>query len=210
MLFNVGCVTCEAATGPVCSGCTAALLPADAPAIAGVDVTRAAFLLDDRATSIIAALKYQRQRRIARWLGAAAEPLLPRAADVITWVPATPERRRSRGYDQAEQLARELASRSGVPARKLLVRHASDQRQTGQSRTARAKGPNLSMATRGSEFVVVVDDVITTGSSIRVAAANLRQGGAQRIVAVAAAVTPRNRRLAETAVSNRCTVPKWT
>jgi len=139
---------------------------------------------------VVAALKYKRQRRLARWLGSDLAHLVPRGADVITWLPATPHRRASRGYDHAEELARALAQRSGVPARKLLGRDRNDERQTGLSRVQRSTGPTLTVTAGVSGLVVLVDDVITTGSSMRVGAARLRAAGGSRIVGLAVATTP--------------------
>lgn len=191
MFFDAGCVLCDAVAGPVCARCATALRAAPSPQTVGIDVCRAMFALDDHSIGVIAALKYRRQRRVARWLGDLGSDLVPRSADVICWVPATPARRKSRGYDHAEQLARELGRSSQVPVRQLLTRDRGDQRQTGQGRSARVRGPNLTASSRCPEFVVVVDDVITTGSSMRAAGAALRHGGAERIIAIAAAATPR-------------------
>jgi len=192
MLLDAGCVACQDRSGPVCPSCQATLMRPGPMEIAGLDACRVRFRFDGAAKSIIAALKYRRQRRLARWLAAASHELVPRAADALTWMPSTPERRRSRGYDQAQELARELSRRTGVPLIELLHRSPADARQTGLSRAERQAGPTLSPAGRAPQFVVVVDDVVTTGSSMRSAASTLRSGGAQRVAAVALTATPFN------------------
>lgn len=181
---------CEAPIGPVCSACRRALRPPGPMVVDGVDVVRAGFALDERSRPIIAALKYRRQRRLARWLAAPIAELVPVLADAITWIPATPEHRRSRGFDQAEEIARVLSKMTGVPARRLLVRGRTDERQTGQTRLQRRRGPTLRAAARSSEFVIMVDDVVTTGSSMRVAAGVVRAAGARRVIGLAVAATP--------------------
>jgi len=118
-------------------------------------------------------------------------------------VPATPERRRSRGFDQAEEFARSLARLSGVPVVRLLSRGHDDRRQTGLTREQRLRGPTLTACRRTSGFVVVVDDVITTGSSLVVATAALRDVGAERVVGVVAAATPDATTTASTRLDDR-------
>lgn len=194
MFFDAGCAACGVRPGPVCRSCETLLVrhPGRVP-IAGLDACRVHYLFDDRFRSLIAALKYRRQRRIAGWLASAAVDLLPIAADAICWVPATPERRRSRGFDQAQELARELSKLTAVPVRRLLSRHAGDHRQTGQDRAGRLTGPGLDAAAASPAFVVVVDDVVTTGSSLRAASETLRNAGANRVVGLALAATPSRR-----------------
>ena len=166
------------------------LVPAQRVAIEGLDGCRAALRLNPTSRELIAAFKYRQERRVGRWLGAEMVALVPLAADQLTWVPTTSKRRRQRGYDQARELALVLGRLSGVPARKLLVRGSADARQTGQSRAQRLAGPALRVCGPASGFVVVVDDVMTTGSSLRVAADLLRQNGANRVVGLVGAATP--------------------
>lgn len=196
MLLDSGCVGCGAGRGPVCVPCEDILRkhPGSVP-IPGLDACRVKYVLDDRLRSVVVALKYRRQRRLAGWLAQAAVELLPIAADAICWVPATPERRRTRGFDQAQELARAFGRLTGVPTQRLLSRQSCDSRQTGQDRAGRLRGPALASTTTAPRFVVVVDDVVTTGSSLRIAAQTLRSAGANRVVAVALAATPRRREL---------------
>jgi len=210
VLFDSGCVVCAAPRGPVCSRCERLLVPAPPIVVAGLDRCSAAFALDERSRAIIAALKYRRQRRLARWLAQRTEPLVPRAADVITWLPATPERKRSRGFDQARELASALSARSGVPLVQLLERHSDDGRQTGKSRADRLAGPRLRARVRSAPFVVVIDDVVTTGSSFRAAAQVLRANGANELVGLAAVATPPRRDFCLARWQTGCSVPEWT
>ena len=62
------------------------------------------------------------------------------AVDVVTWAPTTAARRRQRGFDQAELLARALARRLHVPCRRLLLRPPGNA-QTGQPLDVRRAGP---------------------------------------------------------------------
>lgn len=214
MLFDSGCVICERTPGPVCSDCREYMAAPAAMTLPGFARCRVAFRLDDRSRPVIAAYKYRKQRRIARWLGYEMAPSVPRAADVITWVPATPERRRSRGYDQAQELARVLGRLTGVPTARLLRRDRHDVRQTGRSRADRLGGPLLHATGVSPPFVVLVDDVITTGSSMRSAALALgaASGSAepQRIVGVAAAATPALGDVCLHDLTNTSSIREWT
>jgi predicted amidophosphoribosyltransferase len=117
-----------------------------------------------------------------------------RAGAVVTWAPTTPARRRERGFDHAELLARRVACRLGVPARALL-RRAPGTPQTGLSGATRRRGPAFSARARAASpivpaFVVLVDDVATTGATLRSAAAVLRSAGTEEILGLTAARTP--------------------
>ena len=201
MFFANACVVCDADAGPVCEACTSRLDRVDGPerrwsvpagAHPAFEQCRAAFVLDDTSRTIVAALKYRNQHRLSAWFADQAVALVPQAADVLTWIPATPERRRVRGYDQGKELARQLSTLTGVPARPLLCRNRGDTRQTGQSRADRQRGPRLYSYRRRpavAEFVVLVDDVITTGSSLRSAVDVLVAVGVRRVITIAMAAT---------------------
>ncbi len=118
-------------------------------------------------------------------------------AGLLTWVPCSPTRRRQRGFDPAELLARALARRLRIRARRLLQR-LDDEPQTARTLHGRLAGPRLAPTRRALAAgrrrragpVLVVDDVCTTGSTLRAAAAALRAGGAAAVVAAVATVAP--------------------
>ena len=127
--------------------------------------------------------------------------------DCITWIPASARNRRKRGYDQAEMLAKAVAREIGLPCRRLLKRNR-DLAQGERDFKGRLQGPTLaptgnllagncagsnsptSSTVRSPNIpqsVLIVDDVVTTGSSLRRAAETLRQAGIPRIGAIAVA-----------------------
>ncbi len=116
------------------------------------------------------------------------------AVDVVTWPPTSAARRRRRGYDQAELAARALAGHLGRPARSLLRREAGPP-QTGRSAADRRHGPRFT-ARRGAAAqvagarVLLVDDVVTTGATLRAAARILAELGADEVHGLALARTP--------------------
>ena len=162
------------------------------PAIEGVDEMWAAWRHQGTAADRVRALKYGRATRLVTPIAdrmAAAVPAPP-PADIVAWVPCSPKRRKGRGFDPAELLARAVARRLGLRARGLL-RRLDDEPQTARTLQGRLAGPGLAVRRRlRGETVLLVDDVCTTGSTLRAAAAALRSAGASEVVAAVATVAP--------------------
>lgn len=139
--------------------------------------------------TLIHELKYRGRRRVAARL---AELLLarPETAQVLSGeclllpVPLHPRRRRERGFNQADLLARELGRRSGLAvATTALVRRKDTRSQTGLSAAARRANVAGAFAVRRraqvvARRVILVDDVTTTGATVRACADALRAAGA--------------------------------
>jgi ComF family protein len=122
------------------------------------------------------------------------------AGDLILPVPLSKERLHTRGFNQAWELACQLAKQSGTPGMldpELLLRVKNTQPQTTLKRQARldnVKGafqvePLRARALQGRR-VVLVDDVMTSGASLFAAAQTLRSAGAAHIAGVVLARTP--------------------
>jgi predicted amidophosphoribosyltransferase len=159
------------------------------PAVPGI---AALFAYTGAGRDLVAGLKYRNGRAVLGWLGVALARLVPPGAtEVVTWAPTHPERRRARGYDQAALLARAVAQQLAVPCSRLLRRTDRAGPQTGRPRAGRLAGPAF-VATRAvPRAVLLVDDVVTTGATLRGAAQALEAAGARQVVLVAAAATPR-------------------
>lgn len=143
----------------------------------------------------IHALKYRRERAIARWLGEslALNHLSRRrdagecAVDAVTFAPTTAAHRRARGFDQAEILARATARALRVRCARLLDRVGSGA-QSGADRTARLAGPQFRARAHAAGLrILLVDDVLTTGATLRSATAALLDEGAARVHVAACA-----------------------
>lgn len=196
MLLGSVCPICGRRGAAPCAACVARLIPCSRVAQPR-GVVRAVALLryEGAGRELVARLKYHNARSALDWLARGMAALveddpLPAA---VCWVPTTTARRRARGFDQAELLARAVARHRGARVLPLLVRGPGPA-QTGRDARHRAEGPALAWQA-GARIpagarVLVVDDVITTGASIEAAARVLASGGAGEIAAVAAAHTP--------------------
>ena len=114
--------------------------------------------------------------------------------DLVTWVPVSRRRLRKRGYDQTQLLA-EAACRSwGIRPVRLLRKTVHNRAQSGLE-NADARRSNVhgvyradSAAVRGRR-VLLIDDIVTTGSTLSECAKVLREAGAESVVCAAAART---------------------
>lgn len=194
MIFETRCAGCDRPGAPICTTCRFALVSATArPSPSGV---LAAVPFAGRARDVVLGLKYRNRRAVGRHLaGLLVNRLvsagLVDAIDVVTWAPTSPRRRRERGFDQAELIARTVARQLGVPAKRLLDRR-DDAHQTGRTRLQRLAGPRfVARPDVEGRRVLVIDDVVTTGATLRSAARALESRGAVAHVAAVAATPDR-------------------
>jgi predicted amidophosphoribosyltransferase len=122
------------------------------------------------ARELVLALKLGGALPAADAMAAQIAARLPRElADGATLVavPPAPARRRRRGFDHAERLARSLADRTGCQVADCLRRDGPAARQVGQGRRARAAQVHVRAHGKVPTAVLLVDDVHTTGSTLR-------------------------------------------
>jgi ComF family protein len=157
---------------------------------------RAAVEYDEPVRRIVGAWKERGLRRLAAWAAAVlADTLQAPSADLLTYVPAEPDRRLRRGHHAADALARDLSRTWGIGVEPTLARVRGSPRQRGLSRTERRRSvASAFAATRPVPArILLVDDVYTTGATVTAAASALRKAGALEVEIVTFARTIRIR-----------------
>lgn len=210
LAFPGTCVGCRREGSPLCDACGQALsaremappgvpigLPGEVPApllqlewcAPFQGVTRAA----------LHAIKYGGEQRLAEPLGTAVARRWRRAGvgtTLVTHVPVHADRARQRGYDQAELIARAAARALGLPHRPLLVRARSTIAQFDLDRADRSMNVFGAFALRDAHaaqilaarpWVLLIDDVVTTGATMAACADVLADAGAIGVSAITVA-----------------------
>ncbi len=154
---------------------------------------------DERLQSIIHDLKFHGLKPLATGLGRGlADLIAPVAnrvkADFIIPVPLHESRRLGRGFNQAEEIAREMSRRLNVTLQSDLLFSVRKTKQQAKlpaaQREANVRGAFAVDDENGvlkGKRIILVDDVTTTGATLRENARVLRQAGAGKIVGAVAA-----------------------
>ncbi len=133
-------------------------------------------------------LKFQGYWRIfpklvERQLGTVLACLPADRFEAIVPIPQTPLRRIRRLFNPAEELARALARATGLPLRHALRTRLFQPRQLGQDAAGRRANMRDRFVLRGRppKSLILVDDVLTTGSTLAAAQACLARGGTEYV-----------------------------
>ncbi|MEM8641194.1 MAG: ComF family protein [Cyanobacteria bacterium P01_G01_bin.54] len=213
LVFKHRCALChQAADQPLCPTCQAQVrqhqrpLPRKPVEVLAWGTYRAEL------RAAIAALKYRNNPQVAtllgHWLGAAwqATPMV-KSRPIVVPIPMNPDKRRERGFDQAELLARSLSHYARLPY------CAQGLERIKQTQPLYNLGPKARQQTLRDAFalgpafrrrhpqrpVLLVDDIFTTGTTARTATALLRQHGITVQGMVVLAVTPRKKKKSKAA-----------
>lgn len=181
---------------PFCPRCGLPYSPFVAPGVCGpcrdggraFRRARAGLVYEDDVRLAVHALKFGGRERIAHVLGTLAAEAWVRPGKLegyaaVIPVPLSSKRRRERGFNQAELIARAVVKHAAIPIRRrLLVKKRDCPPQTGLSASARRR--NVASVYRASiprslrsRDLLLVDDVLTTGATAEAAARALRRGG---------------------------------
>ena len=141
-------------------------------------------------------LKFQQETSLALplgWVMAETAGTFLRPFHGVTYVPMSPEKRRRRGYNQSQLLAKSLAKELHLPCWDLLeqVRETATQHELSRAERAdNVRGAYRARAEAAGQRLLLVDDIVTTGATLRACAQALYEAGAQSVGAVCAARTP--------------------
>lgn len=143
---------------------------------------------------LIGALKFERKKAAYKPLAQALEAtvsFLPIDTMVVP-IPTAPQRIRQRGYDQAQLIAKDFADMRHLAFVSALARSASA-RQVGADREQRLEQTKNMFSVRTSvknKNILLIDDVCTTGATLKAAAAVLQAAGAREVSAAVIAWAP--------------------
>jgi len=194
VLWPVACAGCGAVDVAVCGACSAALRAGPLrEALDGVPLLAAA-AYEGPARDLVAACKERGGRAEARALGAGLALAIAAApAGALVRVPSSRDGMRRRGFDPVVLVLRAAGLRA-TPLRRIRGGGAQKQR-SAEARRAAAVGslalPSSAARRLEGRAVVVVDDVVTSGSTAREAVRAVRAAGCRPVAIVAVARTPK-------------------
>lgn len=211
LAFPATCSGCAREGVPLCSTCLPALdarlmLPGGTPVGLPAEIPAPLLQLEWCAPfagpvrSALHDLKYAGERRLAGPLGAAIARRWARVgvgATLVVPVPVHAERERRRGYDQAALIATVAARILDLPMAGALERERATLAQFELGRDERASNVAGAFRLRTSDraagaavagrWILLVDDVVTTGATLGACGNALRRGGAVAVSAIAVA-----------------------
>ena len=164
------------------------------------ETARSLALYDGTIREVLHLFKYDRRPEIGAILGKLMAIYFetvrgPARPDAIVAVPLHRARKRKRGYNQAEILARAVGKSLRIPRiRGCLARSRAVPPQTGLSRFERRKNVRNSFRVRRpgrlqGKSILLVDDILTTGATITECASTLHRAGTSRVLILTAART---------------------
>lgn len=203
LFFPPKCAFCgKIGVHGACSACERALPRMDEPLREGAGFGKCAVPLryEGAVRDALLRFKFRGAQSVAEALGpilaqCAAEEL-GGAFDVVTWAPVSDKRRKTRGYDQARLLAEAAAKVWDTAPVRLLRKRRDNPPQSGLGAPERRGNvigvyEAVDMPRIQNARILLIDDIITTGSTLSECARVLKDAGAESIVCacVASATT---------------------
>lgn len=176
----------------------------DSPfAIPGADDAAAALFYTGGIAAAMRRYKFHRETALCRWFAVQCAACLSERVDewrpdLITYVPLGASRWWSRGFNQNKPVARALGKALELPVCASLGKYPSVGKQSRRSAEERRRAAQklffaLPNAPVRGKRVVLLDDVVTTGSTAADAVRALRQAGASQVFVLAMTRTPQRR-----------------
>ena len=205
LLYPPKCMFCrrllESSEEPYCGRCQESLPEYDGPLkkVLYFEKAVAPFYYEEPVRDAILRFKFHGMqsyaKQFAQWMAVWVRDKLEGTYDLISWVPCSRQRRWSRGFDQAELLAKALAEELGAGAVCTLkkIKHNPKQSKTDSVARRRANVLGVYCAVEPERFcgkrILLVDDVLTTGATLSECGKVLRMAGSGDLVCAVIAAT---------------------
>lgn len=209
LFFPPHCVFCGKVIAPgtkICGTCAGAVSPANAfrcmnlPG-SGQNIPCAVlYSYENQVRDSIIRFKFYGEKRNADFYAEHLTKLIrnrmqPSSFDLVTAVPISREREKKRGYNQSELIARKIAGELGIPYGECLEKIHDNPEQHRLPRGERIKNV-LGVYCAGADGIagkriLLVDDIVTTGSTLCECAQVLLKSGAKAVACAAVAQVSR-------------------
>ncbi|WP_411676745.1 ComF family protein [Caproicibacter sp.] len=210
LIFPPHCVFCDKIVAPgtkVCQGCSSAIKPVSAMRCmnlsgGGQNIPCAVlYSYEDQVRDSIIRFKFYGEKSNAEFYADQLSELIgsrmnASSFDVVTAVPISRERKKGRGYNQSELIARKIAEKLNLPYRECLEKIRDNPEQHLLPRTERMKNvkgiyrADKDLAAGNS--ILLIDDIVTTGSTLCECAGVLLESGAEAVSCAAIAQVERS------------------
>lgn len=166
------------------------------------DKARSSMVYGKVAATLVKRFKYGHAKYlapiIADFMIRTFEAMREDGTEIITYVPMHPKKQRERGYNQSEELAKIIADSMELTLLPLLVKTKQTRSQASTS-SAATRSINIDKSIDFNEqyrdvikgkSVLLIDDVLTTGTTCNVCARKLKDGGANEVFVLTFASVP--------------------
>ena len=187
------CPACIAELPALAESCTRCALPSPGGSVCGsclaspphFDVTIALWLYEFPCDRLVQALKYRARLALASFFARSLASRLGPEIDLLVPMPLHPRRLAQRGFNQAVEIARGLAKHTGLPLRRRAARRVKDTAPQAElpydERARNVRGAFACDLDLSGKRVAVIDDVMTTGTTLSELARALKRAGAARV-----------------------------
>ena len=205
LLYPPKCMFCgtfvESTEHPLCGKCALDLPEFDGPlkTVPYFEKVVAPFYYEEPVRDAVLRFKFRGMTPyaplFAKWIAVWVRDKLDGEYDLISWVPCSPYRKWTRGYDQAEVLAKALAAELGTEVVGTLkkIKHNRQQSKTRDASRRRANVLGAYCPLQPEQIagkrILLVDDVLTTGATLSECGKTLRLAGSGELVCAVLAVT---------------------
>ena len=155
------------------------------------------YYYDDMVKSIIISYKYKANSSLYIYLAKEITKMIKEnniQADIITYVPLHKRKKSQRGFDQSARLAMGISYLSGIPFKKTLIRKKYTQQQAMLDTKMREQNVKNAFTLKidkklSKKSVIIIDDIVTTGSTLNACIKMLVQSDAKIIIPITFAST---------------------